>query len=160
MIWRHLLIFVWYELVIFNLQELLSSSLLNSFSYENASSHYLCIDNTGDVDTDGVAEGDYVIMDLKSDTYYLISVSEKYEKPDKQSGYSGTIKVKTEFSCDCNIKGTIGANEECNDEQCVCNTQDGYKGPTCSQCMEGYHDKDGIIDNNNAECVGMYLLTS
>ena len=77
------------------MQELLSSSLLNSFSYENASSHFLCIDNTGDVDTDGVADGEYVIMDRKSDTYYLISVSEKYGNPDKQSGYSGTIKKKT-----------------------------------------------------------------
>ena len=157
MIWRHLLIFVWYELVIFNLQELLSSSLLNSFSYENASSHYLCIDNAGDAGTE-IADGDYVIMNRKSDTYYRISVSEKYENPDKQSGYSGTIRVKTEFSCDCNTEGTIDGNEECNDGRCDCDTDAGYKGPTCSQCMEGYYDKDGITDNNNAKCVGMYFF--
>ena len=138
---------------------MLSSSLLNSFSYENASSHYLCIDNAaGDVGTDGVVDGDYVIMDRKSDTYYLISVSEKYGNPDKQSGYSGTIKVKTEFSCDCNTEGTIDGNEECKFKQCDCNTEMGYKGPTCSQCMEGYYDKDGITDNNNAKCVGMYFF--
>ena len=131
MIWRHLLlIFVWCELVIFNLQELLSSSLLNSFSYENASSHYLCIDNAEDAGTE-IADGEYVIMNRKSDTYYRISVSEKYENPDKQSGYSGTIMVKT------------------------CGTDEGYIGTKCDKCKSGYFKKPS---SGRILCLGKCLV--